>query len=649
MEVTKRIECFQDTLNCCAGAELVELTREAAAASRVYQENFASQRLYKVRETEIQVVENTTFQAARENLSGGKVAVLNFANPHYPGGGVTRGAMAQEECLCRSSNLYPCLADEGVFDDFYGYHRSATDYDFSDRLIYTPGVTVFKDDSPIPELMDRENWFRVDVITCAAPFQAKRRHVNSRVLEELMKKRIRNILEAAIENEIDVLILGAFGCGAFRNPPHVVAKAFRMILAEERYRTAFSRVIFAIKPSSDQGPCPNMAAFILQPWGSREEVKAPADDLDMFRLWKQENAYAGKQFSILGDSISTLEGFNPRNYQVYYRSDNREKTGIWNPEDAWWGKVIAFFGGELLVNDAWSGSRVSRMLGAKDRFPSGCSDRRIGNLHQGGVMPDVIMVYMGINDWGNGVPVTQEGDVGGDNGDTCFSMAYSLMLRQLREKYPKAEILCCTLCETCISTNPSFRFPEAHGGISLREYNKQIVNVARAWGCRVLDLNAQGIPLDTLDGIHPNAEGMDTLAMLMVRQMADDFGAHLLDCPGEHEVVNGVCRRCGKRIMEKRSQDLKLRLRDSGKMLILSGWQITLGRGKDCALVVENPYVARSQATFTCRDGLWHIRDNNTRNGTYLNGTRLEQNREYLLSPGDVVSFAKKVEAEVLD
>lgn len=540
MEVTKRIECFQDTLNRCAGEDLVALTQEAVEGSRVFKENFVSQRLYKVREPEIQVVKGTTFQTARENLDGGKVAVLNFANPHYPGGGVTRGAMAQEECLCRSSNLYPCLADEAVFEDYYGYHRSATDYDFSDRLIYSPGVTVFKDDSPVPQPLPKEDWFRVDVITCAAPFQGKRRHVNSRVLEELMQKRIRNILEAAIENEVDVLILGAFGCGAFLNPPEVVAKAFRMVLAEQRYQTAFHRVIFAIKPSTAQGPCPNMAAFLLQPWGSREEVKAPADDLDAFRLWKQENAYAGKQFSILGDSISTLEGFNPRGYQVHYRADNREKTGIWAPEETWWGKVISFFGGELLVNDAWSGCRVTRMPGAKDRFPSACSERRTGNLHRGNVLPDVILVYLGINDWGNGVPVTQEGEASVETANTCFSMAYSLMLRRLRENYPKAEILCCTLCETFISAKPGFRFPEAHGGIALREYNQQIGNVARAWGCRVLDLHAEGIPLDTLDGIHPNAEGMDTLAMLLVRQMADKFGASLLDCPGEHEVVNGV-------------------------------------------------------------------------------------------------------------
>ena len=79
MEVTKSIESFQDTLNRCAGEDLVELTREAVAGSRVYTENFVSQRLYKVREAEIQVVKGTTFQTARENLDGGKVAVLNFA------------------------------------------------------------------------------------------------------------------------------------------------------------------------------------------------------------------------------------------------------------------------------------------------------------------------------------------------------------------------------------------------------------------------------------------------------------------------------------------------------------------------------------------------------------------------------------------
>ena len=231
MSREERIACFQDTLERCGADPLQELTRLAREQSRVYPENYRSARLFKVREPEISVVEGTSFAVARENRKHGKTAVLNFANPHYPGGGVFQGAKAQEESLCRSSNLYPCLEDGRVFEDFYRYQQKQTDYDFSDRLIYTPGVTVFKDDAAVPALLPEDQWFAVDVITCAAPYLAKRRYVNPTVLRERFASRIRNILEAAIDNEIEVLILGAFGCGAFKNPPEVVARAFRQVLA----------------------------------------------------------------------------------------------------------------------------------------------------------------------------------------------------------------------------------------------------------------------------------------------------------------------------------------------------------------------------------------------------------------------------------
>ena len=67
---------------------------------------------------------------------------------------------------------------------------------------------------------------------------------------DIFCSRIRNILEAAIDNEVEALVLGAFGCGAFRNPPRLVAGAFRDILLEKRYRHAFSNVVFAVKKSS---------------------------------------------------------------------------------------------------------------------------------------------------------------------------------------------------------------------------------------------------------------------------------------------------------------------------------------------------------------------------------------------------------------
>ena len=360
MSREERIACFQDTLARCAGEELMELTAIVREACRVYQPNFRAGRLHTVRKPEIEVLEQTSFAAARENLKYGRVAVLNFANPHYPGGGVFQGAMAQEECLCRSSNLYPCLEDGRVFEEYYLYHQKQTDYDFSDRLIYSPGVTVFKDDAATPQPLKKADWFRVDVITCAAPYLAKRRYVNPTVLGELFKKRIRNILEAAMDNESDVLILGAFGCGVFKNPPKVVAKAFREVLEESRYH-AFRKVVFAIKSSVGGDPytvCPNLAAFQTEFSGKSAELEklryvGGAQDapgmLDVvlpggriryrgseslaYYEWREKNPYFGKKFSILGDSISTLEGFITRGNPVFYDEACREKSGVWEMKD----------------------------------------------------------------------------------------------------------------------------------------------------------------------------------------------------------------------------------------------------------------------------------------------------------------------------
>lgn len=673
MSREERIACFQDTLSRCAGEDLAELTREARENSKVYPVDFRSTRLYKIRETEILVREGTTFATAREHLHLGRVAVLNFANPHYPGGGVFQGAMAQEECLCRSSNLYPCLEDGRVFEEYYRYHQKSTDYDFSDRLIYTPGVTVFKDDAPVPQLLPEQDRFRVDVITCAAPYLAKRRYVNQTVLDHLFRSRIRNILETAMENEAEVLILGAFGCGAFGNPPQVVAEAFHRVLREQRYQGAFRRIVFAIKSSVGGDPytvCPNIAAFQTVFCGESPELEklryvgGPQDlpgtlDVTMpggrvryrgsesraYYAWREKNPYFGKRFSILGDSVCTLEGFNPRGYQVFYDEARREATGVWEMGDTWWGKVIDFFGGELLVNDSSGGSRVTRPGDAGEQFPAGCSQMRTGNLHMGYVMPDVILVWLGWNDWAYGVKTEPEGQ---EAGDTCFSLAYGLMLSRLRKNYPQAEIWCCTMPKSCMDAELGMVFPEAYGGVNIREYNHHIVNEAQAANCCVADLFSQEIPFDSLDGSHPTAKGMDTLAMLMVRQMADEEGGALLDCELKHEIHRGVCRRCGKPMPAPKEHVLRLQLTSTGQILTASDWQVTLGRSRECHMVVENPYVARSQATFTCRDGQWRIRDNDSRNGTWLNGQRLEQNGEYRLHPGDVISFAKKEEATVL-
>ena len=118
-------------------------------------------------------------------------------------------------------------------------------------------MTVIKSDDPVPQLLEAP--FSVDVITCAAPFLNNHVMKTNDQLLEIYRSRIRNILEAAIAQGVDCLILGAFGCGAFGNDPGLMSRAFADLLIRERYSEAFRRAVFAIKRTGSY--CPNIRAF----------------------------------------------------------------------------------------------------------------------------------------------------------------------------------------------------------------------------------------------------------------------------------------------------------------------------------------------------------------------------------------------------
>ncbi len=196
---------------------------------------------------EVVVSRRRSFAAAMR-YAGKKVCVLNFASATNPGGGVTRGSSAQEECLCRCSTLFAALDSSEMWHGFYSHHRRARDPLHNDDCIYTPGVVVFKSDTDEPRLQPERMWYTVDVLTCAAP--NLREHprndmnpgdgdrpidISSDELQRLHEKRLRRVADIAVENGAEVLILGAFGCGAFRNPPEVVAQAMKIVVDEYRY------------------------------------------------------------------------------------------------------------------------------------------------------------------------------------------------------------------------------------------------------------------------------------------------------------------------------------------------------------------------------------------------------------------------------
>lgn len=200
--------------------------------------------------------EEQTYEAAA-GYKGQHVAVHNFASASNPGGGVVNGASAQEECLCRCSGLYFNINTRAMWDGFYQPHRDVHDPIHNDDIIYTPGVTVFKTDTAMPELMPESDWYDVDVITCAAPNLRnqpsnkyntgdgnKQTVMKDKDLLALHEKRLRRILEVALSEGCDTIILGAFGCGAFQNNPEVVAQANRNVIKD--YLHAFKNIEFAV-------------------------------------------------------------------------------------------------------------------------------------------------------------------------------------------------------------------------------------------------------------------------------------------------------------------------------------------------------------------------------------------------------------------
>lgn len=238
------------------------------------------------------------------------------------------------------------------------------------------------------------------------------------------------------------------------------------------------------------------------------------------RKWR--NRYFGKQFSILGDSISTLDGYHPVGYNVFYAGDNCIKSGVNAVEDTWWGKVIGYFGGELLVNNSWSGSRVTKLPGSAYLFPSGCSDDRASALHTKNLSPNVIIVYLGTNDWAYGVKTGNETKILGMDDNEYFDKAYGNMIKKIKTNYPNAEIWCCTLCATYMSRCPDFKFPHRYGGTHIEEYNDIIRATARHYGCRQIDLYRLDTPYDSIDGTHPNSAGMNTIATMIICSISQE-------------------------------------------------------------------------------------------------------------------------------
>ena len=148
-----------------------------------------------------------------------------------------------------------------------------------DDCIFTPGVRVIRRDTFDCEMLPEKDWYTVDVLTCAAPDlrydgNGRTYRPTAAELTAVFAQRWRRVLSVAAEQHAEVLILGAFGCGAFGNPPEVAAKAFTDVIDE--YRRCFETIEFAV--FSGRPDSPNYRAFSGIP-GMKEDAQSDGEGM----------------------------------------------------------------------------------------------------------------------------------------------------------------------------------------------------------------------------------------------------------------------------------------------------------------------------------------------------------------------------------
>lgn len=176
-----------------------------------------------------------------------KIMCLNFASAKNPGGGFINGAEAQEESLARTSGLYESLLQAW---DYYTIHRAMESCFYTDTMIYSPKVPVFRKDKgellPKPVLC---NFITSPAVNAGVVKRQEPERANE--ILDAMDLRMDKMLSLALHQGNEVLILGAWGCGVFKNDPNEIAGLFRKHL-QGKYKNKFKRVVFAVLTKKEE-------------------------------------------------------------------------------------------------------------------------------------------------------------------------------------------------------------------------------------------------------------------------------------------------------------------------------------------------------------------------------------------------------------
>jgi uncharacterized protein (TIGR02452 family) len=259
LTLTLRAEIFQDTVRIVTdGAYEADGVRVAIPNKNIAEKTELFIRTDKLSasndfKTQYSVIEADCLETAELLLkSGYNPCVLNMASRQNPGGGVLNGAGAQEENLFRRSNLFMSLYQFASYAEEYGIKRNDNQYPLDKNTggVYSGEITVFRGSERNGYCL-LKNPFKVSFVSVPAINHPALESLNGKYyieksLVEPTKEKIRTILRIAGKYRHDSLVLSAFGCGAFGNPPHHIAMMFRAVFSENEFSRQFKVVVFSI-------------------------------------------------------------------------------------------------------------------------------------------------------------------------------------------------------------------------------------------------------------------------------------------------------------------------------------------------------------------------------------------------------------------
>lgn len=260
----KTVSLEEQLRNCIAGTRVIGADESLPHPSKdkpATAEGGATSRI-------VEVTHESTLEACqrlcekyRDSATGTapRVMALNFASAHNPGGGFLGGSQAQEESLARNSTLY---ASQTAHPGMYNFNDKIKRGDptaphtiYSDTMLYSPDVVVFRDEHD-GHLLD--NPYPITVISAPAP-NAGATYTNfgrkagvsleklTTLVNDALRRRLERVLALSAQEGLDYLVLGAYGCGVFKNDVGTVINVYKSLLFNDGpFAGTFRHVVFAI-------------------------------------------------------------------------------------------------------------------------------------------------------------------------------------------------------------------------------------------------------------------------------------------------------------------------------------------------------------------------------------------------------------------